>query len=160
MQAEGLFVSYAIAGGIAALFYIEPITTFDLDVFIILPDTAGPLISLAPIYSWLNQKNYRSEKEQIVIEGVPVQFIPVFNDLIKDSVLAAVVKKYGQISTRVLRPEHLVAIMLQTARPKDLERLIKFVEQANIETELLEQILTKHQLTDNFKNFKKRFYDR
>jgi len=43
MQEEKLFATYAIGGGIAALFYIEPITTFDLDIFIILPESAGIL---------------------------------------------------------------------------------------------------------------------
>ena len=84
MKKEGLFSSYAIGGGIAALFYIEPITTFDLDIFIILPEGTKKIISLAPIYSWLKQQGYKPDNEQVMIEGIPVQLIPTYNDLIKE----------------------------------------------------------------------------
>ena len=59
MQQEGLFTTYAIGGGIAALFYIEPITTFDLDIFVILPGSSERVISLSPLYAWLEKKGYR-----------------------------------------------------------------------------------------------------
>ncbi len=35
LKKKGLIENYAIGGGIAAIFYIEPILTYDLDVFII-----------------------------------------------------------------------------------------------------------------------------
>ena len=72
MRAEGLFSKYAIGGGIATLFYIEPIATFDLDIFIIISETPGLLVSLSPLYDWLTQKGYKAEKEQIIIEGIPI----------------------------------------------------------------------------------------
>jgi hypothetical protein len=158
MQAEGLFSSYSIGGGIAALFYIEPVTTFDLDIFIILPETSGPLVSLAPLYAWLEKKGYKPENEQVIIEGVPVQFIPTYNDLVKDGVLSALDKKYGQAPAKVLRPEHLIAIMLQTFRPKDKDRLLKFLDEAKISDELLDQILRKHGLKQTFEDFRKHNY--
>ena len=159
MQEEGLFSTFAIGGGIAALFYIEPITTFDLDIFVIISDSQGYLVALSPIYAWLGKKGYKPQKEQIIIEGVPVQFIPVYNDLITDSVNDAVVKKYGGTETCVLSPEYLMAIMLQTYRPKDKERLIKFIAQSDISYEVLNSILDKHNLTKVFENFRKQFYD-
>ena len=159
MQEEEIFSSFAIGGGIAALFYIEPITTFDLDIFVIISDSSGSLISLSPLYQWLAKKGYKPEKEQVIIEGVPVQFIPVYNDLIADAVNDAVVKKYGGTETRVLSPEYLMAIMLQTYRPKDKERLIKFASQSDISYEVLNSILNKHNLIKVFENFRKQFYD-
>jgi hypothetical protein len=160
MQSEGLFASYAIGGGIAALFYIEPVTTFDLDLFIILPETTEPLVSLAPLYAWLKKNGYKPENEQVVIEGVPVQFIPAYNELVKDGVLNALDKKYGQTVTKVLRPEHLLAIMLQTFRPKDKDRLHKFLGEAVLSVESLNTILAKHGLKQNFDNFKRQYYDK
>jgi hypothetical protein len=158
MQSEGLFASYAIGGGIAALFYIEPVTTFDLDIFIILPEATGPLVSLAPLYAWLKKNGYKPENEQVVIEGIPVQFIPAYNELVKDGVLNALDKKYGQTSAKVLRPEYLIAIMLQTFRPKDKDRLLKFLGEADISVESLNTILAKHGLKQNFDNFKGQYY--
>ncbi|MBN2092420.1 hypothetical protein JW964_22555 [candidate division KSB1 bacterium] len=154
MQTEGLFEKYAIGGGIAALFYIEPITTFDLDVFVILPSTSQLLISLTPIYTWLEKRGFRAEKEQIIIEGVPVQFIPVYNELIKEAVLNAVEKKYGTTNTRVLLPEYLMAIMLQTSRPKDKERLLKFIETVDIAVDLFNSILIRYGLKEKYENLK------
>jgi hypothetical protein len=152
-QDDGIYSSYAIGGGIAALFYIEPVATFDLDVFIILPDFSSPLI-----YSWLEVRGYKPSKEQIIIEGVAVQFIPVYNDFVKDGVLDASIKKYGNTSTRVLRPEYLVALMLQTFRPKDKDRLIKFFQETSIDQTLLNAILLKYNLQNVFKKFKEQYY--
>jgi len=160
MQLEGLFTKYAIGGGIASLFYIEPMATFDLDIFIILPETSGALVSLSPLYDWLAQRGYETEKEQVIIEGIPVQFIPVYNDLVKDGVQNAVEKRYGNTKTFVLQQEYLVAIMLQTLRPKDRERLIKFLDEAELSSEELDAILTKHSLKVAYDNFRRRYYDR
>ncbi len=160
MQVEGLFTKYAIGGGIAALFYIEPFATFDLDIFVILPETPRALISLSPLYDWLAQRGYETEKEQVIIEGIPVQFIPVYNDLVKDAVQNAVEKAYGNTKTFVLRQEYLVAIMLQTLRPKDRDRLIKFLDGSELSSVKLAPILMKHNLKAAYDNFKRRYYDK
>jgi hypothetical protein len=159
-QNAGLFSSYAIGGGIAALFYIEPVATFDLDIFIILPESSGPLISLTPIYSWFSDRGYKPSQEQIVIEGIAVQFIPVYNDLVKDGILDAAEKKYGNTLTRVLKPEYLIALMLQTCRSKDKERLSKFLQETAIDYPLLDSILLKYNLKTVFETFKEQYYGR
>ena len=159
-QKAGLFSSYAIGGGIAALFYIEPVATFDLDIFIILPESSSPLISLSPIYSWFSDRGYKPSQEQIVIEGIAVQFIPVYNDLVKDGVLEAAEKKYGNTPTRVLKPEYLIALMLQTYRSKDKERLSKFLQETTIDYPLLDSILLKYNLKSVFETFKEQYYGR
>jgi hypothetical protein len=52
MEADGVIDNYAIGGGIAAVYYLEPYETDDIDVFIpaVAVGQAG-LISLEPIYS-------------------------------------------------------------------------------------------------------------
>jgi hypothetical protein len=159
-QNAGLFSSYAIGGGIAALFYIEPVATFDLDIFIILPKSSSPLISLSPIYSWFSDRGYKPSQEQIVIEGIAVQFIPVYNDLVKNGVIDAAEKKYGNTPTRVLKPEYLIALMLQTYRSKDKERLSKFLQETTIDYPLLDSILLKYNLKAVFETFKEHYYGR
>ncbi|MDD5672837.1 MAG: hypothetical protein PHC61_01620 [Chitinivibrionales bacterium] len=159
-QNAGLFSSYAIGGGIAALFYIEPVATFDLDIFIILPESSSPLISLSPIYSWFSDRGYKPSQEQIVIEGIAVQFIPVYNDLVRDGVLDAAEKKYGNTPTRVLKPEYLITLMLQTYRSKDKERLSKFLQETTIDYPLLDSILLKYNLKKVFETFKEQYYGR
>ena len=161
MQDEEVFKRYAIAGGIAAIFYIEPITTFDLDIFIVLDsDNKNGLVSLSPIYEWLGKRGYKTQKEQIIIEGVPVQFIPVYNELTQDAVKNACKMKYKNITTSVLKKEYLFAIMLQTNRPKDIDRMIKFIEQTNMSVTELNKILNKHNLYNSFRDFKKKYYEK
>ena len=159
MQDDGLFRKYAIGGGIATLFYIEPIATFDLDIFFIPNNNQDIILSLSPLYEWLKQKNYTPIKEHVVIEGVPVQFIPVYDDLVREAVHKAAKKKYEDISTFVVSPEYLIAIMLKTGRSKDRERLIKMFDQTNILNEQLEKILTKYDLIGAYKKFRNKFYE-
>ena len=97
MQRDGIFKKYAVAGGIAAIFYIEPITTFDLDIFVILDEDKAKIISLDPIYQWIDRRGYEVQNEQIIIEGIPVQFIPVYNPLINKAVENASEIKYKNI---------------------------------------------------------------
>ena len=159
MQDEEVFKRYAIAGGIAAIFYIEPITTFDLDIFIILDsDNKNGLVSLSPIYEWLGKRGYKTQKEQIIIEGVPVQFIPVYNELTQDAVKNACKTKYENITTSVVKKEYLFAIMLQTNRPKDIDRMIKFIEQTDMSVAELNKIFNKHNLNNSYRDFKKKYY--
>jgi hypothetical protein len=55
----------------------------------------------------------------------------------------------------VLRPEYLVAIMLQTSRPKDLNRLDMFLDEADLSIDLLNPILDKYGLKNSFENYRK-----
>ncbi|MCI0449583.1 MAG: hypothetical protein L0Y79_07335 [Chlorobi bacterium] len=155
LQNEGLIKNYAIGGAIASIFYIEPITTYDLDVMIILEEDDKSLISLSPIYSWLSKKGYKTEKEHVIIEGIPVQFLPVYNELIKDAVINSEEKKYKDIITYVIKPEYQIAIMLDTYRAKDRERITRFLEEAELDLNYLDNILSKYKLKEKFKNLKK-----
>jgi hypothetical protein len=158
MRDERIVESYAIGGGIAAMYYIDPVSTFDLDVFVILPNDSGGLISLDPIYSWLKKHGYMPAREQVIIEGVPVQFIPIYNELIKDAVRNALQKNYGVSPALIVGPEYLMAIMVQTGRPKDRDRCIKFMEETKISETVLSAILEKHHLSDAFLELKRNNY--
>ncbi len=157
MQSDGILKKYAIAGGIAAIFYIEPFATFDLDIFVVLPEENNMLVSLSPIYEWLKEKGYKPEKEYIIIEDIPVQFIPAYNELVKEAVINAVEQNYKEIPVRVLQKEYLLSIMLQTNRPKDIARMIKFFDETEISDKVLEKILIKHNLKNAFTEFKRKY---
>jgi hypothetical protein len=150
MQASGVIKNYAIGGGIAAIFYIEPILTYDLDVFFTPSQKDEGLLGLSSIYDYLKKRGYLPEKEHIVIENIPVQFLPVFDELIEEAVDEAVTAEYKDTVTRIIKPEYLMAIMLQTFRPKDRERILKFLEDAEFDKEVLEKVLNKFNLTEKF----------
>ncbi|KAF0125759.1 MAG: hypothetical protein FD189_1941 [Elusimicrobia bacterium] len=146
----GIITDYAIGGGMAAMFYMEPVLTYDLDIFCVLPGEEKGLNILAPIYEWADQAGYKTFREHLLIEGLPVQFIPVYNDLVREAVEKAVGKKIGPLKARVVAPEYLVAIMLQTARKKDAVNALKMLEEAKIDRRALSKILKKYGLAAKF----------
>ena len=152
LKEKKVLKDYSIGGGIAALYYIEPLLTYDLDIFFI--PIEDSIDVLAPIYKYLQEKGYKTKKEHVLIEGVPVQFIPVYNELVEEAVRCSVEVKYGRIKTKVLGLEYLVAVMLQTYRPKDRERLVRVFEEAKIDLKLLKKILKKYGLYDKYVLFK------
>jgi hypothetical protein len=158
MTADGVIQKYAVGGAMAVLFYLEPDTTFDLDVFYILNLGAeSGLDLLGPIYDYLRKKGFSPDKETIDIAGLPVQFLPVFNPLNEEGVGKCNTILYGETPANVMTPEHLVAIMLQTGRAKDYARIIRFLEAGILETEKLSDIFSRHGLTKNWEDFTRRF---
>src|SRR3989449_11564987 len=86
MEADGIIGRYAISGAVAAYNYIEPTVTADLDILISFHETSARpksgLITLAPIFAYLKAKGYQEHrKEGLIIQGWPVQFLPVASDL-------------------------------------------------------------------------------
>ena len=147
LEQEGLIGRHAIGGAMALLFHDEPVVTYDLDIFCVLPQ-AGPLVNLEPIYSALKARGFRPEAEAIVIGGVPVQLIPAYNDLVTEALDRAVPRTFEGVPVRVLSLEHLMAIMLQTNRPKDRERLAMLSGNETVDMERLNDVLSRHQLVD------------
>jgi hypothetical protein len=154
LEREGAFSRYAIGGAMAATFYTEPVLTFDLDVFVVLSRGTGQLISLAPVYEALRARGYGEEKETVMIEGVPVQFLPAYNALVEEALDQAREIDYEGVPARVLRAEHLIAISLQTGRTKDRARVAMLREQASLDLNLLADILKRHQLEEKWKLWK------
>jgi hypothetical protein len=57
------------------------------------------------------------------------------------------------VLTRVFTAEHLAAICLQVGRPKDHDRVIRFVEAGVLDAEVFEAILGRHDLTEKWNKF-------
>jgi hypothetical protein len=155
---RGIIRAYAIGGGIAATYYIEPVLTYDLDIFFI-PAKEG-LDVLAPIYDFAEKRGFKARAEAILIEGFPVQFIPAYNDLVREAVKNAAILKYRDVEAKVVKVEYLVAIALQTGRAKDKERMIRLLDEAVIDRAVLAGILESSGLTGRFKKFESQFYGR
>ena len=155
MVKDGVIEQYAIGGAVAAIFYVEPINTNDLDIFFHVANPNDNLAILTPLYDYLSASGYRARGETIDIEGWPVQFLPVFNPLIEEAVEEAKEIRFKRTRTRVMQAEHLVAIMLQTGRLKDYARIAQFIEHEAIDRERLTDILTQHDLMKEWKTFER-----
>lgn len=150
LVADGILGRYAIGGAMAATFYVEPVSTFDLDVFVALPSTGGGLITLSPLYDALRARGYAESGECVAIEGVPVQFVPPYNLLVEEALENAQTTLYEDVPTRVFRAEHLAAIALQTGRQKDKQRVALLKNEAQLDAGLLAAILARHGLTSKW----------
>jgi len=151
MKEQGIISDYAVGGGMASMFYMEPSLTYDLDIFCVIPGDGKSLNILEGIYKWAGRSGYKTYKEHLIMEGLPVQFIPAYNDLVGDAVGNAAEKKIGRVKARVVPPEYLIAIMLQTSRKKDLLNAGKMLEEAKIDTGKLARILKKYGLEAKLK---------
>ena len=149
LKDSGIISDYAIAGAMALTFWIEPIPTFDLDVLVLLPESADPLVSLEPIYPWAADRGYAAEHEHILIEGVPVQFLPSFGALADEAIRTAVQRQYYGVDLRVVRPEYLAALfLLPSARTeKRRERAAALRDSPAVDRDRLEDVMARFELT-------------
>jgi predicted nucleotidyltransferase len=156
LKDKHIIQDFAIGGGVAVLYYTEPVLTYDLDIFFI--PVEKKLDVLSTIYTYLKEKGYKPRKEHVQIEGVPVQFIPVYNELVEEAVQNAPKVNYGRLKTQVIGLEYLVAIMLQVYRAKDRERLIKIFEETDLKPKVLRQILEKFELKEKYDDFRRIYF--
>jgi hypothetical protein len=159
---QGVIQRYAITGAIAALNYIEPTLTEDLDILISIADFekhASGLLLLTPIESALAKMGY-AERTDVgyVIEGWPVQFLPAASPLDEEALQQAVeldINEAGRpaVKARCLRAEHLVAIALRVGRLKDLARIEAFLAERAVDLAALKGVLARHDLMEAWKGF-------
>ena len=153
MYAAGVFGRYAIGGAVGAAFYVEPAATLDVDVFVGIPVVSGTIIiTPAVIYEYL-----RGRGDAVRVEGWLVQFLPPPTPLVEEGIACAKSFEVENVTTLVFTAEHLVAIALQTGRPKDSARILQFLESAALDRRELKEILARHALSERWSNFEKRF---
>lgn len=160
MQADGVIGKYAIGGAVGATFYLEPSATLDIDIFVALRNAPGSLlVTLDPIYKYLTapERSYKIEKEYVIVEGWPVQFLPPSDALGEEALAKAVETKLDGIKTWVMTAEHLVALAIKLGRAKDFARIVQFIESGVIKPGKLDGILSRHRLLAKWREFERKF---
>ena len=158
MEADRVVDRYAIGGAVGATFYLEPVATLDVDIFVAFPpQPAGVLVDLRPIFSYLGSRGGVVEGEYVVLHGWPVQFLPPTSPLVEEALAEAVTTDVEGAPARVFTAEHLAAVALQTGRAKDKARLLQFVEAGALEPERFQAILARHGLVDRWREFERTF---
>ena len=158
MQADGVIGKYAIGEAVGATFYLEPVATLDIDIFVSF-QKAGSLLTVSPIYDYLTARGFKAEKECIIIEKWPVQFLPTGNALVEEALAQAVETKLEGITTWVMTAEHLTVMALQTGRAKDFSRILQFIESGTLAPDKLDQILARHGLLAKWEQFGHKFLE-
>ena len=144
LVAAGLIEDWALGGALAAIYYVEPFTTYDADIFFIPKDeslTAG----IPAIYAHLQAQGWQVEREHLLLHGFPVQFLAA-NGLTEEAVREAERLDYEGVAAKVFRAEHIVAIAASVGRAKDKARIEQMLQQADLDKTQLENILQRHKL--------------
>jgi hypothetical protein len=158
MQAEGVVDRYAIGGAVGATFYLEPLATLDVGIFVAFRPQPGSLMaSPQPVFDYLKARGGTMEGEYIIIGGWPVQFLPPTGPLVEEALAQAMETDIGGVVARVFTAEHLAAIALQTGRAKDKARLLQFVEAGALDPARFQAILVRHGLVDAWGKFERQF---
>jgi predicted nucleotidyltransferase len=128
LKKAGLIKDYAIGGGYALNYYLEPILTFDLDIFILI-DTEKDYSAL---YEYFRTKRYKIENVYIVIGELPVQFLPSYiHPLIAEAIKKAKRIRLKGTQAKILGVEYLIATLLMAYRTKDRVVIPQLLKQAD-----------------------------
>lgn len=150
---EKIIDRYAIAGGMAQFYYIEPSVTYDLDLIVHVSGEESTLNPLKGIYDWADKYGYKTENEHILIGGIPVQFLLAYNDLVKDALDNRNEVILFSEKTFILKAEYLMAILLQTNRLSDRERFARFLVEAEYNKALFLNIIKEFDLQKEYSKF-------
>jgi hypothetical protein len=144
LVSAGLIKDYALGGALAAIYYTEPITTYDADIIFVANDktlSAG----IPAIYSHLQSKGWRVEREHLLIGNFPVQFLAA-SGLTEEAVREARPVQYEGVPAKVFRPEYIIAIAASVGRHKDFARIEQMLDQVKVDKALLDDILRRYSL--------------
>jgi len=144
LVAVGLIKDYALGGALAAIYYVEPFTTYDADIIFIAAEK-GLTAGIPAIYSHLQERGWRVDREHLLVKDFPVRFLAAAG-LTEEAVRKAREIEYEGVPAKVFRPEHIIAIAASVGRHKDLARIEQLLEQAEIDRTLLDDILRRYKL--------------
>ena len=144
LMAAKLVEDWALGGALAAIYYVEPFTTYDADVFFV-PADKGLTAGIPAIYRHLQAQGWQTEGEHLVVRGFPVQFLAA-SGLTEEAVREAECVEFEGVPAKIFRAEHIVAIAASVGRQKDKARIEQLLQQADLDQTKLENILRRYKL--------------
>lgn len=144
LVAAKLIEDWALGGALAAIYYVEPFTTYDADIFFI-PKDKGLTAGMPAIYAHLQSQGWQVEREHMLVRGFPVQFLAA-HGLTEEAVREAERIDYEGVPAKVFRAEHIVAIPASVGRAKDKARIEQLLQQAELDKTYLADVLQRHKL--------------
>ncbi len=128
LKVANIIQDYAIGGGYAAMFYDIPMTTYDLDVLVVLPTEND----YHRLYEHFRTKGAKIENVYIFIEDMPVQFLPNYiSPLFNSAIEEANTIDFEGVSSKIVSIEYLIALYLTAFRDKDIIRVKILLNKVN-----------------------------
>ncbi|HSY50716.1 MAG TPA: hypothetical protein VLC46_18060 [Thermoanaerobaculia bacterium] len=140
MKQDGVVADYALAGGMAQVFWVEAVPVYDLEVLMTHPR--------ATIHVWASEHGYTVRGEHVVIGDIPAQFLTSPGPLTDEAMEHAATLRFGDTDVRVVRPEYLIAMYLHgSARTRQRrERAATLRDEAGIDESLLRDLMNRFAL--------------
>ena len=128
IKTAGIIQDYAIGGGYAVMFYGVEMTTYDLDVLVVLANEED----YHRLYEYFRTKETKIENVYIFIEEMPVQFLPNYiSPLFNSAIEEANIVEVDGVSSKFVTVEYLIALLLTSFRPKDKIRIDSLIKNAD-----------------------------
>lgn len=149
---DKIIEDYSIGGATALMHYSIPMLTEDVDVFISLKNQEL-LINFEPLYKYLKNKyNAKIDKEYIIINEIPIQFLlPQKDSLTDEAFNNSNIIDIERNEVKIFQFEYLIAIMIQLNKPKYRARLFQVIQENKYDKIKLNKILSKYNLLDKWK---------
>jgi len=116
LKGAGVIKGYAIGGAHAVAYYLEPIKTLDLDIFVFAESDRDFYI----FRSYIKKAGFKMRGTHVIIDDTPVHFLPgSLHPFINEAVRKAKRISVRNISSKVLTVEYLIVSLLMAFRLKD-----------------------------------------
>ena len=146
MVEQGIIADYAVFGAVAQMRYTEAVVTLYTDILVAVAEP-DKLHVLSPIYAFCRERGYLPEGEAICVGDWPVQFIPAFSKLTRESIRDAETGDLDGIPLRVIRVDYLSVIALSVGRAKDFACVLALCEAGAVIDKEISDLAMRHNLT-------------
>ncbi len=144
MQKKKIIRKWALAGGIAAKYYVNPPATKDIDFFVILDDMKA-LCFMQGVYDYMTAHGATFKGQHLKYKNYLVDVLAANNELVIEAVKKANTVKMDGASVKIVSPDYLALIALQVGRPKDIDRA-KRLYQNNLLTDEFFKLANKYNI--------------
>lgn len=139
LKKKRIIPDYAICGGYASSYYLEPAYTYDLDILVLLNNEE----EYQNLYAYFRKRGNKIEDVYIWISDMPVQFLPSYiGELYEEAIKQANKISIKGMPSKVVNIEYLITLLLKSYRPKDKIRVAELLKKANIDN--LNNIIQKY----------------
>ncbi len=126
----GVIKDYAIGGAHAVAYYLEPVKTLDVDIFIFAKSDQDFYV----LRTYIKKSGFKIRGTHVIMDDIPVHFLPgSLHPFINEAVRRAKKIKVGGLPTKVLALEYLIVSLLMAFRLKDKMVIPDLLERADME---------------------------
>jgi hypothetical protein len=130
LKKTGVIKDYAIGGAHAVAYYLEPVKTLGLDIFVFAESDQDFYI----FRTYIKKAGFRVRGTHMIIDDTPVHFLPgSLHPFINEAVRKAKRIRVRSIPTKVLTAEYLIVSLLTAFRLKDKMVIPDLLELADID---------------------------